>query len=211
MVPVSDLSHDELVRIYGPWLRRTPQDAALLFDGYPGRWWIAGGWALEAFNGVTRPHGDLDPSIPRCDLPLLRQHLAGRLDLWSADQETMTILLPGDGDLDPLAPTCENIWARSSGGEPWEYDIILMGVTDGRWIFKRDSRISRPLEEIVWFDHGVPYLRPEVQLLHKARGLRSKDQVDFDATWPRLEPAARRWLREAIELTQPAHPWLSVL
>ena len=108
-MPISDLSHDELVRIYGPWLRRTPQDAALLFAGYPGRWWIAGGWALEAFTGVKRPHIDLDPSIPRCDLPLLRRHLTGRLDLWSADQETMTILLPGDIDHDSLAPSSERL------------------------------------------------------------------------------------------------------
>ena len=68
-----------------------------------------------------------------------------------------------------------------------------------------------PVEEIVWFAEGVPYLRPEVQLFHKARGLRPKDQVDFEATWPRLEPPARRWLRDAVELTQPTHPWLALL
>lgn len=210
-MPISEVTHDELIRIYGPWLPRTPSDAALLFDGYPGRWWIAGGWALEAFTGVSRPHSDLDPSIPRHELPLLRRHLAGRLDLWSADQETLRILLPGDVDHDSLAEGCENVWARSSGGEPWEYDIILMGVTDDRWVFKRDSRISRPVEEIVWSLDGVPYLRPEVQLLHKAGGRRPKDQVDFAVTWPMLEPADRRWLRDAIGLAHPAHPWLDDL
>jgi hypothetical protein len=210
-VPVRDLSHEELTRIYGPWLRRTPADAAKLFDGYPGRWWVAGGWALEAFTGVRRPHADLDPSIPRHELPLLRRHLAGRMDLWSADQETLRVLLPDDEDRDSLADSCENVWARSSGAEPWQYDIILMDASDGRWVFKRDSRISRPVDEIVWSLEGVPYLRPEVQLLHKAAGLRPKDQADFAATWPLLEPNARRWLRDALELAHPAHPWLDVL
>lgn len=210
-MPVSELTHDELVRIYGPWLPRTPSDAALLFEGYPGRWWVAGGWALEAFTGVSRPHDDLDPSIPRHELPLLRRHLAGRFDLWSADQETLRILLPGDVDRDSLAESCENVWARGSGGEPWEYDIILMGVTDDTWVFKRDARISRPVEEIVWSVDGVPYLRPEVQLLHKAGGRRPKDQSDFDATWPVLDQADRCWLRDAIELAHPGHRWLGVL
>lgn len=86
-----------------------------------------------------------------------------------------------------------------------------MHVTGDTWIYKRDSRISRPVEEILWHVDGIPYLRPEVQLLHKAGGFRPKDQVDFDATWPLLEPADRHWLREALELTRPGHRWLDVL
>lgn len=51
-MPVRDLSHDELIRIYGSFLPRIPADAAQVFAGYPGRWWIAGGWAIEAFTGI---------------------------------------------------------------------------------------------------------------------------------------------------------------
>jgi hypothetical protein len=206
------LSQDELHRLYGPWVKRTPADAAELFAGYGGRWWIAGGWAIEAFTGIERPHGDLDPSIPRHDLPLLRRHLVGRIDLWAADQEILRVLLPGDVDIDDELPArCENVWARASGGDPWEYDIVLMGVTEDRWVFKRDARVSRPIEEIVWTRDGIAYLRPEIQLLHKARGLREKDQADFDAAWPLLDGEDRRWLREALELTQPDHPWLATM
>ncbi|HVX45795.1 MAG TPA: hypothetical protein VHC49_18030 [Mycobacteriales bacterium] len=208
-MPISDLTHDELHRIYGSWLPRRPRDAAALFAGYPGRWWIAGGWAIEAFTGISRPHGDLDPSIPRSELPLLRRHLAGKIDLWSADQETLRILLPGDDVA--LAESCENVWARSSGSEPWQYDIILMAVAGDRWVFKRDSRISLPVENIVRSIDGIPYLRPEIQLLHKAARSLPKNEADFAATWPLLEPADRRWLRDAIELAHPGHPWLEVL
>lgn len=122
----------------------TPADVADLFDGYTGRWWVAGGWALEAFTGVSRPHGDVDPSVPRGDLPLLRRHLAGRIDLWSADQETLRFLVPGDVGQDSLAETCENVWARSSGGEPWEYDIILMGVEEDVWVSRRTPGSAGP-------------------------------------------------------------------
>ncbi|WP_193610395.1 nucleotidyltransferase domain-containing protein [Nocardioides lijunqiniae] len=79
------LDHDEIVRLYGPWLARTPQDAAVLFEEYEGPWWIAGGWAIEAFTNVPRHHGDVDPSIPRSDVAALHQHLVGRLDVWQAE------------------------------------------------------------------------------------------------------------------------------
>jgi hypothetical protein len=162
---------------------------------------------------VKRQHGDLDPSIPRSELPLLRRHLAGRIDLWAADQDTLRVLLPDDvgQDDDRLPSRCENVWARRSGGDPWEYDIILMDTVDGRWVFKRNDRTTLPLDEIIWTQNGVNYLRPEIQLLHKAAGLRPKDQADFDAVWPVLGSEGRRWLRKALELTHPNHRWLSAM
>jgi hypothetical protein len=45
------LDHEEVIRLYGPWGDRTPPDAAKLLRDYPGRWWIAGGWAIDAFVG----------------------------------------------------------------------------------------------------------------------------------------------------------------
>jgi hypothetical protein len=48
-------------------------------------------------------------------------------------------------------------------------------------------------------------------LLHKANGLRAKDQVDFDATVPLLDAQDRRWLREAMILAHPDHPWIDLL
>jgi len=210
-VPTNDLSHDEIARLYGPWLKRTPADAAVLLADYPGRWWIAGGWAIEAFTGIERDHGDLDPSVPRLELPLLRRHLVGQLDLWAADQGSLRPLIPEDADDEQLPASCENVWARRSGADPWEYDIILMGATATTWIFKRDGRINRPIDEIVFSVDGISYLRPEIQLLHKASRIRPKDHEDFDATLPLLADQDRHWLREAMTLVHPDHPWLEVL
>lgn len=202
------LDHDEIVRLYGPWLPRTPEDAATLFEGYDGPWWIAGGWAIEAFTGVSRPHGDVDPSIPRSDVGALRQHLAGRLDVWEADSGTLRPLVD---PTDEVTDSCENLWLRPSGAQPWEYDVILMHATATTWTFKRDARTSLPLAEILWTRDGITYLRPEVQLLHKARGLREKDQADFEACVSLLDNEAREWLRTSLGLAHPGHPWLSDL
>jgi hypothetical protein len=86
-----------------------------------------------------------------------------------------------------------------------------MHATSHTWTYKRDDRIGPPLDEILWARDGITYLRPEIQLLHKAPGLRPKDQADFDACLGLLEPGARAWLRAALDIAHPSHPWLSCL
>ncbi|HEY8587962.1 MAG TPA: hypothetical protein VIL55_00280 [Naasia sp.] len=202
------MEHDELVRLYGPWRGRKPADAAELLRDYPGGWWIAGGWAIEAFTGVPRAHGDIDPGIPRSEVPLLRAHLRGRLDVWAADRGTLTPLVEQST---PIPHSCGNLWLRAGGADPWEYDVTLLDVDDGRWTYKRNASISRPLEHILWESDGLRYLRPEVQLLHKAPGLRPKDQQDFDACRPLLDQAAALWLVSALKTAHPGHPWIALL
>ena len=86
-----------------------------------------------------------------------------------------------------------------------------MTTVGDRWTYKRDSRTSLPLDEIVWTKHGIPYLRPEIQLLHKAPGLRPKDQADFHAARPLLDDRSLHWLRDALARTHQGHPWLNDL
>lgn len=202
------LDHDEMLRLWGPWVARTPTDAANLLEGFSPTWWIAGGFAIEAFTGVTRSHSDVDPSICRADVASLYRHLVGRLDVWIADSGTFRALLDAD---DPIPANCENIWLRANGADPWEYDVILMDATPEVWTFKRDPRITLPLDDILWTKDGIRYLKPEVQLLHKARGLRPQDQRDFDAAVGRLDGESARWLRWALNLAHPGHPWIRSL
>lgn len=202
------MDHDEIVRLYGPWRPRTADDVAELLRDYPGPWWIAGGWAIEAFTGVPRPHGDIDASIPRDDVGSLRKHLRGRLDVWAADSGTLTPLVAEDAR---IADSCNSLWLRPSGAAPWEYDVLLQPVRDGQWTYRRDSRITLPLAEALWSRDGISYLRPELQLLYKAPGLRPQDQRDFDVCRPLLGEGAIAWLREALETAHPEHPWLRIL
>ncbi|MFC7624750.1 nucleotidyltransferase domain-containing protein [Microlunatus sp. GCM10028923] len=212
---IEDPVEDEVHRLYGPSAGRTPADAAALMAGYPGRWWIAGGWAVEAQGGAPRVHGDLDLSVPRADLALLRRHLAGRLDVWIADRGSLTPLLPDEDPDEPperlLPDECENLWTRASGADPWEYDVILMDGDEDGWIFKRDSSIRLPWPEIIRTVDGLDYLRAELQLLHKAARRRPKDQYDFEAVLPALDPDARRWLHDVLARVHPGHLWLAEL
>lgn len=202
------MDHDENVRLYGPWRSNSVADVVALMTGYPGSWWIAGGWAIEAFTGVERDHGDVDIGIPRHENPLLREHVRGRLDAWAADRGTLRPLTRAD---DPLPPTCNNLWLRSSGAEPWEYDVVLATIVDDGWVYRRDSRIGMPLSNVFWTRDGVRYLRPEIQLLYKAPGLRPQDQRDFEASIRLLDATSQRWLRTALITAHPGHPWIAEL
>ena len=205
----------EFVALYGAWAPRTPYDVAALFDGYPALWWIAGGWALEAFTRIPRAHGDIDPSILRDDLPALRRHLAGRLHLWSAYSGALKPL-PVDDRFDApadevLPPGTGQLWARPDAAQPWEYDILLSPGTDDEWVYKRDATIRMPMRDALWERDGIRYLQPEIQLLMKAKGLRPKDAEDFAAASPMLDDDRRAWLRAALERTLPSHPWIAEL
>ena len=58
-----ELHDEEFEWFYGGWAGRTPSDAASFFEGYPGLWWIAGGYAIEALTGPLRQHDDCDPAV----------------------------------------------------------------------------------------------------------------------------------------------------
>lgn len=205
---IKDLSGEELVRLYGPWARRTPANVAELFAGYPGTWWVAGGWALQAFTGVERRHGDIDPSVLRSDLQVLSAHLAGRLDVWTAIDGALRPLLPDD---DVLPNGCDGVWTRRSALDLWEYDILLVPGTPDTWVYRRDPTITMPMVDALWERDGVHYLQPEIQLLYKAAGLRPKDQADFEAALPLLDKERRSWLLERLATTHPGHSWIGSL
>ena len=47
-----------------------------LLARFPGPWWVAGGWAIDAWaGGASRAHADLEISVLRRDLAALRTHL----------------------------------------------------------------------------------------------------------------------------------------
>ena len=209
-----ELDDAEFTRYYGPWRECTPHDAAVLLQGYPGPWWIAGGWAIEAFTGVPREHDDLDLSTLHADLAALRDHLRGRYQMWSClsgMQRPVFESLPG-GDERELIEGSRQIWLRRSAGAPWEYDVLLVPGDDDTWVYRRDPSIRLPLRDALWTKDGIAYLRPELQLLYKAAGLRPKDRADFAACLPLLDRVARDRLRDGLVRTIGAHhPWVGPL
>lgn len=205
----------EFLALYGDWAPRTPSDVARLFDGYDGLWWVAGGWALEAFSGKTRQHGDIDPGVLLGDLPTLRLHLARKgLHVWCAAAGALSPLLPDDrpeGGPEVLPTGCGQFWLRRDGRSPWEYDVLLSPGTPEEWVYKRDDRIRMPMDEALWELDGIRYLQPHLQLLLKAKGDRDKDRADLAACLPRMSGAQRSWLTDALDLAHPGHRWQELL
>jgi hypothetical protein len=65
---------------------------------------------------------------------------------------------------------------------------------------------------IEYTDEGIPYGRPEVILLMKAKHSQlEKNEHDFAAVVPRLDSERRAWLRESVERVHPGHEWLDAL
>ena len=55
--------------------------------------------------------------------------------------------------------------------------------------------------------NGLRVLRPEVELLYKAKGTRPKDELDFEPVLPHPAQAGPPWLGRAVRRSFPAHPW----
>lgn len=198
------LDASEVVRLYGPWRGRTPRDAAEFLRDYTGRWWIAGGWAIDAFVGTRRAHGDLDIGIPRAEVDGFIEFAGASLDVWAA-AGSLTPLLHRRSD---VSAECGNLWLRASGADPWEYDVQLNVVDGQTWRYRRNPDIARSLSDCLWSRDGISYLRPEIQLLYKAKHVREKDTVDFQRCLPLLDEPSRTWLAQSLRLEIPNHPWL---
>jgi hypothetical protein len=82
----------------------------------------------------------------------------------------------------------------------------------GEWVCRRDERIKLPYNELI--EHtgdGIPYMRPEVVLLFKAKRTRPKDEQDLSDALPLLDAARRGLLADWIALVHPGHAWLARL
>jgi hypothetical protein len=191
-------------RRYGSWDPFSPARVRDLLAGAPFVWWIAGGWSLELDERPVRRHEDVDVVVLRRDLDAVRERLAG-WHLWEAHQG-LRPLMPGEEPREDR----EQWWVRRDAWSPWVMDVLLTPTDEDDWLFKKDHRVRRPLDSMVRLGaDGVPYQAPEVTLLYKAFLERGKDVADLERTWPRLDAEARRWLREALEVSRPQCEWLA--
>jgi hypothetical protein len=178
-----------------------------LLQPLPAPWWIAGGWAIDLFiGGQSRQHLDTDVQILRRDQLAFKQVFA-KWDLYAAAEG---VLRSWTGDR-PEEGT-NSIWCRLSPAAPWALEVLLADADDDQWVFRRNRAIRRPIEAVGRRNReGVPFVAPEVQLLFKAKEPRPADEADMDIALPLLDGPSKAWLRQAIELTHPGHPWIEHL
>jgi hypothetical protein len=174
--------------------------------GFPRPWYIAGGWAIDLYLGhQTREHEDIDVAILRKDQADLRTHLAA----WAFEKVVDGHRLPwADGER--LDPPVHEVHGTSENRPPIEF--LLNESSGATWRFRRNPAITRGLDRIgLRTSAGVPFLVPEIVLLFKAKAAGAKDASDFDFVQPRLRAEPRRWLKNALEICYPGHPWIARL
>ena len=189
----SPLSVDEVSRLLEP-MRRP--------------WWVAGGWAIDLFLGrQTRPHADLDIAMLRGDELALPQALGG----WD-------IRIAHDGELipwndAPLAREHHQFWLRSTPDGPWQFEVLFEEHDGEIWRYRRDHAVTRALSRFGRRTvDGVPCVAPEIALLYKAKGHDiERNAADFVSAHAALDADAREWLRDALNIAHPGHPWLREL
>lgn len=169
-------------------------------------WWIAGGFALDAYAGRSwREHDDIDAAVFRRDQAELRTALDG-WDVHAADPPGHLRPWPVGEE---LPSSVHDIWVRGSTTGAWRFQFMLDESDGAEWVFRRDARIRMPMDELTWERKGVRFIQPQVQLLYKARGRRPKDETDFEVVLPLLDEKRRTWLAEALSLSDPENPWLA--
>ncbi|MEV0391842.1 nucleotidyltransferase domain-containing protein [Polymorphospora rubra] len=188
---------------WNPW---TPWVIADRLAGLDVPWYVAAGWAIDLFRGEqTREHEDVEIAVP-----------ADRFDDVAARFPDCDFYVAGGGTVVPLSmdalPTHHQTWAWQRSAGVWRFDVFREPYDGATWICRRNRQIRRPYAEIIRYSaDGIPYLCPEVVLLFKAKSDRDKDRIDFEGTVPLLSSDERRWLKDALDVVHPQHPWLARL
>ena len=105
--------------------------------------------------------------------------------------------------------TIHQTWGLDRAANRWRVDVFREPFDDDGWVARRDESIRLPYSELI--EHtpqGIPYERPEVVLLFKAKHSRPKDEADLAAVLPRLSAERRALLADWIERAHPGHFWL---
>jgi Aminoglycoside-2''-adenylyltransferase len=187
------------------WDGWTPAEAARRLRGVDVPWRVSAGWAIDLFlGGPRRQHEDLEIAVPAdrfgevaAALSELAFHVVTRGVAESVETGT------------ELMKTVHQTWGLDRPANVWRIDVFREPHDGDEWLSRRDESIRLPYDELI--EHtpdGIPYERPEVVLLFKAKHSRVKDEADLAAVLPRLGPQRRRLLASWIEQVHPGHFWL---
>jgi hypothetical protein len=188
-----------------PW---RPDEAARRLAPVRAAWAVAAGWAIDLFLGrERREHEDLEIAVPASSFPEVAAALC-----------ELELFVVGPGIVEPfeaaggLVETHHQTWGLERAANRWRIDVFREPSDGDIWICRRDERLRLPYGEVVERTAGgIPYVRPEIVLLFKAKDARPKDEADLAAVLPRLDLARRAQLHAWIELVHPGHFWLGDL
>src|SRR5699024_6958386 len=108
------LPPDAFHRWYGGWDPLDPTSIIAFMHGFARPWWIIGGWSIEKWTGISRPHEDMDISIFGSDAEAFRLFLGEEWTPWNMDR---TWLRPFDHRFRELRIP-SSIWVRRNAQSP---------------------------------------------------------------------------------------------
>jgi hypothetical protein len=190
------------------WRAWRPEEAAERLEGLDAPWCVAAGWAIDLFVGYERrEHEDFEIAVPADAFPSVGALL-----------NDLAFYAVGDGEVTAFAEDPERVaethqtWGLDRAAFEWRIDVFREPSAGGEWICRRDDRIRLPYDELIErTDDGIPYVRPEVALLFKAKSARPKDDGDLNDALPLLTSSRRALLHDWIALVHPGHAWLERL
>ena len=190
------------------WRSWRPDEALDRLRGLDVPWYIAAGWAIDLFVGhQRREHEDLEIAVPDDAFPHVLE-LLGELEFYAV----------GDGEVALLAESPERraethqTWGLDRAAFEWRIDVFREPSIGGEWVCRRDEQIRLPYDDLIERTvDGIPYVRPEIALLFKAKSARPKDEDDLSDVLPLLDASRRGRLRDWIALVHPGHAWLGHL
>ena len=191
------------------WDAWRPEQAAELLAGVDVPWYVAAGWAIDLFLGEEpREHSDLEIAVPNARFDEVAEAFAG-FEIFVVTPPKVTPL----AEARDVLPDTHQTWIREPESGTWRLDIFREPSDGDTWICRRGGTIRLAYEQVIeWTDEGIPYGRPEIILLFKAKhSALEKNKRDFAATLPRLDESRREWLRDALERVHPGHEWLAEL
>ncbi|GAA4605377.1 hypothetical protein BJY16_005371 [Actinoplanes octamycinicus] len=202
------LSEAELAALEARWADCwTPDEVARRLAGVATPWYIAAGWALDLFRGEqSRHHHDIEIGVPRGGFPEIRDRFAGlALDAVGSSRIWES---PTRERLDATWQT----WLREPATGRYLLEVFREPHDGDVWICRRDETIRFRYAEVIRRTAArIPYLRPELVLLFKAKNRRPKDEADFAGVLPLLDRAQRETLAELLDRVHPGHAWLAPL
>ncbi|HET7095717.1 MAG TPA: hypothetical protein VFI22_19650, partial [Thermomicrobiales bacterium] len=192
------------------WDAWRPEEVARRLASVRAPWRIVAGWAIDLFLGrQRRAHEDIEIGVPADRFGEVAAALAG-YDLFVVGGP------PGRAwplaEAGALLPVHHQTWVREPATGRWRLDIFREPAAGGAWVCRRDARLRLPYDRLIErAGDGIPDAAPEVVLLFKAKAARPKDEADFAAVLPLLDPERRTWLRAALASVHPGHRWLDEL
>ena len=187
------------------WDAWHPRQAAAALAGVDVPWRVSAGWAIDLFVGrERREHEDLELAAPANRFSDVQAALHG-LDFHVV---THGVAAPV-AEATVLMETIHQTWALDRDANVWRLDVFREPFDGDGWVCRRDESIRLPYDEVI--EHtadGIPYERPEIVLLFKAKHSRPKDEADLAAVLPLLSPERRALLAQWLDQVHPGHFWL---